>query len=167
MEGPLHTRDWEPMAATLQALSFVEKWEPVQVRFTLRLRDQQSKWMQDGCKVYMDSYVTSNGSCFMVTSIIFKNHLLKVGLTHNHRFNLFYYCEDPNEYEFIEVAFGWRSMTTRQTWVWRVCWDGLCTLFFWALTISWSRLLARVWSDLMKPVQKYLEDSLDWTVRFF
>ena len=33
--------------------------EPVQVRFTLRLRDQQSKCMQDGCKVYMDSYVAS------------------------------------------------------------------------------------------------------------
>ena len=91
------------MAATLQALSFVEKWEPVQVRFTLRLRDQQSKWMQDGCKVYMDSYVTSNGSCFMVTSIIFKNHLLKVGLTHNHRFNLFYYVWGP---EWIWIHWG-------------------------------------------------------------
>ena len=39
--------------------------------------------MQDGCKVYMDSYMASNGSCFMVTWIIFKNHLLKVGLTEN------------------------------------------------------------------------------------
>jgi hypothetical protein len=28
-----------------------------------------------------------------------------------------------------------------------VCWDGLWTLVFWALTISWSRLLAHVWSD--------------------
>ena len=26
-----------------------------------------------------------------------------------------------------------------------VCWEGLWTLSFWALTISWSRLLARVW----------------------
>ena len=32
-------------------------------------------------KVYMDSYMVSNGSCFMVTWIIFKNHLLEVGLT--------------------------------------------------------------------------------------
>ena len=71
------------MTIALQALSLVEKAEPVQVRFTLRLRDQQSMWMQDGCKVYMDSYMTSNGSCFMVTWIIFKNHLLKVGLTQN------------------------------------------------------------------------------------
>jgi hypothetical protein len=40
--GPLHTWDWEPVTITLQALSLAEKAEPVQVRFTLRLRDQQS-----------------------------------------------------------------------------------------------------------------------------
>jgi hypothetical protein len=39
--------------------------------------------MQDGCKVYMESYMASNGSCFMVTWIIFENHLLEVGLTQN------------------------------------------------------------------------------------
>ena len=71
------------MTSTLQALSLVEKAELVQVRFTLRLRDQRSMRMQDGCKVYMDSYMASNGSCFMVTPIIFNNHLLKVGLTQN------------------------------------------------------------------------------------
>ena len=37
---------------------------------------------EDGCKVYMDSYMASNGSSFMVTWISFKNHLLEVGLTH-------------------------------------------------------------------------------------
>ena len=37
--------------------------------------------MQDGCKVYVDSYMASNGSCFMVTWTIFKNHVLEVGLT--------------------------------------------------------------------------------------
>ena len=36
--------------------------------------------MQDGCKVYM----ALNGSCFMVTWIVFKNHFLEVGLTQNH-----------------------------------------------------------------------------------
>ena len=40
--------------------------------------------MQDGCKVYMDSYMALNGSCFMVTWIVFKNHFLEVGLTQNH-----------------------------------------------------------------------------------
>ena len=78
-----HTRDWEPVTSMLQALSWVEKAEPVQVRFTLRLRDQRSMWMQDGCKVYMDSYMASNGSCFMVTWTIFKDQLLEVGLTQN------------------------------------------------------------------------------------
>ena len=29
----------------------------------------------------MDSYMASNGSCFMVTWILFKNHLLEVGLS--------------------------------------------------------------------------------------
>jgi hypothetical protein len=60
-----HIRDWEPMTITLQALSLVEKAEPVQVHFTLRLRDQWSMWMPDGHKVYMDSYMASNTSCFM------------------------------------------------------------------------------------------------------
>jgi hypothetical protein len=31
----------------------------------------------------MDSYMASNGSCFMVTWTIFKNHLLEVGITQN------------------------------------------------------------------------------------
>ena len=68
---------------THQALSFVEKVEPVQVGFTLRLRDQRSMWMQDGCKVYMDSYMALNGSCFMVAWTIFQKHLLEVGLAQN------------------------------------------------------------------------------------
>ena len=64
--------------------------------------------MQGGCKVYMDSYMVSNGSCFMVTWIIFKNHLLEVGLTQNWEtmafrmlttIELFYFimCEDLHE----------------------------------------------------------------------
>jgi hypothetical protein len=55
-QGPLHTRLWEPIPSTLQALSLVEKAELVQVRFTLHLRAQQSMWMQDGYNVYMDPY---------------------------------------------------------------------------------------------------------------
>jgi hypothetical protein len=64
--------------------------------------------MQYGCKVYIDSYMASNGSCFMVTWIIFKNHLLEIGLTQNEEtmalrtfstIDLFYFirCEDPHE----------------------------------------------------------------------
>ena len=60
-----------------------EKAEPVQVCFTLCLRDQWSTWMQDGCIVYMDSYMASNKSCFMVTWTIFKHRLLEGGLSQN------------------------------------------------------------------------------------
>jgi hypothetical protein len=73
--------------------------------------------MQDGCKVYMDSYMASNESCSMVTWTVFKNHLLEVGLTQNREItalqtlttiDLFYciMCEDPREWKFIEIAFG-------------------------------------------------------------
>ena len=82
-QGPLHTWNWEHVTMALQALSLVEKAKLVQVCFTLRLRDQQSVWMQDGCKVYVDFCMASNGSCFTVTWTIFKNHLLEVGLTQN------------------------------------------------------------------------------------
>jgi hypothetical protein len=39
--------------------------------------------MQDGCKDYMDFYMTSKGSRSMVTWTILQNHLLQVGLTQN------------------------------------------------------------------------------------
>ena len=39
--------------------------------------------MQDGCKLYMDSYMASNGSSFMVTWTFSKIHLLKVHLPQN------------------------------------------------------------------------------------
>ena len=92
------------MTITLQALSLVEKVEPVQVCFTLRLRDQWCMWMhEDGYKVYMNFYRASNGSWFMVNWTIFKNRLLEVGLTqnrethgipnaHNRCFVLFYHA---------------------------------------------------------------------------
>jgi hypothetical protein len=80
LRATLHTRDWEPGTVTLQALSLGEMAEPVQVcYFTLRLRDQRSMWMQDGCGVYVGSYVASNGPCFMVTWTVFKTRLLEVG----------------------------------------------------------------------------------------
>ena len=51
--------------------------------FTLRFKHQRSNWMQDGCQVYMDSYMASSGPCFMVTWTIFKNYLLEIGLKQN------------------------------------------------------------------------------------
>jgi hypothetical protein len=68
-------------------------------------------------KFYMGFYIASNGSCFMVTWIVFKNHLLEAWLTQNQEVmafqkpttvNFFYYimCEDPRGSKFIEIAFG-------------------------------------------------------------
>ena len=167
--GPLHTRDWEPVTITLEALSLVEKAEPVRVRyFTLRLRDQRSMWMQGGCEVYVDSYMASNGSWFMVTWTIFTNHLLEVGLTRNQEVialwpfttvDLFYF---DHLWRPVWIGIDWNSIwlrarshvISRYTWrfvtkvhdVGGVLGRPLDT-FFGALTISWSQLLARVWSD--------------------
>jgi hypothetical protein len=56
----------------------------------------------------------------MVNWTIFKNHFLEVGLIQNREtmalqtfttvelYN-FIMCEDPHEYKFIEIAFGWGS----------------------------------------------------------
>ena len=121
----------------------VEKADPVQVCFTLHLRDQQSICMQDGCKVYMDPYMASNGSCLMVTWSIFKTHLLEVGLTQNREtmalrmlttVHLFYsiMCENMHEQNFIKILFGWRPRhiwlhtaledPDHTTWFWRCLW---------------------------------------------
>ena len=118
----------------------MEKAEPVQVRyFTLRLRDQRSicMWMQDGWKVYMDSYMASNGSCFLVTWTIVKTYLLKVGLTQNHRetmafrmltivdFFYFIMCAYLHEYVFIY----WNS-------VWLRAWSHMASPYTWRSVIT-------------------------------
>ena len=65
--------------------------------------------MQDGCKVYVESYVASTGSCVMVTWNIFINNLSEVGLTqkagdhntltisHICSFVLFYHVWGPSQ----------------------------------------------------------------------
>ena len=128
------------MTITFQALSLVEKAEHIQVRFTLHLRDQQGKWLYNGCKVYMDSYVASNGSCVMVTGISFKIYLLEAGLTQNQEtmafrtlntVDLFSFiiCEDMREHKCIKIVFCWGPVTydftlhlrarDHTTWLWR------------------------------------------------
>ena len=69
--------------------------------------------MQDGCEVYMDSYMASNRSCFMVAwTAAFENHLLEVGLPQIQRprhSQLLIYCilscvRTLHGCRFIEVA---------------------------------------------------------------
>jgi hypothetical protein len=158
---------WVPMSITLQVVSLVEKVVPIQVRFAIHLRDQRMMWMQYACKVHMDTFMVLNGSCFMVTWTIFKNCLLKVGLTqklgdhftpnvHNRWFILFYHVWGPT---LIKIHWNsiwlraWSHMASHYTW--RVVttlhdFGGVMgqplDTFFWALAISCSRLLIRVWS---------------------
>jgi hypothetical protein len=117
-------------------------------------------WIQDGCKVYMDSYITSNGPHFMVTWTISNNHLLESGLTQNHwetmalrtlttiYLLLFIMIRGPTWIEIhwnsiwlraqshMASHYTWGSVTTLHDfggvlgWPWNT--------FFWALTISWS-----------------------------
>ena len=118
-------------------------------------------------KVYMDSYMASNRSCFMVTWTIFKNLTLggrphtKSGdhgtpKSHNCWFILFYHVWGPT---LIEIHCNNIWLRVRSHMTLHYTWESVTTLrhfggvlgrpvdtFFWALTILWSRLLARVWS---------------------
>jgi hypothetical protein len=103
-------------------------------------------WMQGGCKVYIDSYMASNGLCFMVIWTSFKNHLLKVGRTQNqetvafrmnHWFILFYHAWGPT---WMKIHWNsvwlrmWSHMSSHHTWGYHTGWvwrcDGLWTLSF-------------------------------------
>jgi hypothetical protein len=131
------------MTITLQAHSLVEKAELDHVHFTLRLRDQCSLWMQDGYKVYMDSYMASNGTYFIFTWIIFKNHFLGVGLfchvwgpawIKNHWNNIWLRARSH-----MTSHYTCGSLTTLPDF--RGVLGRPLDTFFWALTILWSWLL--------------------------
>ena len=72
------------VVTTLQALSFVEKAVHVRFLHTTTMLEGPMEYICE-CKmdgeVYKDFYVASDGSCFMVACIVFKNRLLEVGLT--------------------------------------------------------------------------------------
>ena len=154
---------------TLQALSLVEKEaEPVQGTFTLRLRDQPRMWLQDGCKVYMDSYMASNASCrnpwllglFQKPPLGGRPNIKPwdhgTPNTHNRWFILFYHVWEPAWKDTHQNSILLRAcshMTSHYTWwsvttlhdVGGVLWRPLDT-FSWALTIWWSRQLTHVCS---------------------
>ena len=112
-------------------------------------------WMQDGCKVCMDSYVASYGSCFMVTWTILEKYFTEVGLTQNWEtmalwmlktidfLFYFYHVWGPTR-----IKIHWYSIWSRawshtrsgshctredawpQYMMLEVCWNGLWTLSF-------------------------------------
>ena len=125
-------------------------------------------WMQDGCEVYVDSYMASNESCFMVTWTTFKNRPLEgrpnkkkprdhgIPNAHNRRFILFYHVWGPT---WIKIHWNSIWLRARSHMTSHYTWGSVTTLhdfgsvlgrpldtFFWALTLSWSRLLTCVWS---------------------
>jgi hypothetical protein len=97
-----------------------------------------------------------------------KKHLLEVGQTqnretygtlnaHNYWFVLFYHVWGPARIEIRWNSIWLRDLVTcdftlhsrvcdHTTWFWRCVGTAFGHFFFWAFTISWSRLLARVWS---------------------
>ena len=118
-------------------------------------------------EVYTDSYMASNGSCFMVTWTDFENQLLKVGLTQNRgtmalrklttiSLFLFYHVWGSawidihwngiwlRNLSHMTSHYTWGSVTTPNDFGGVSGWP--VDTFFWALTMSWSRLSARVWS---------------------
>jgi hypothetical protein len=119
-------------------------------------------------KVYMDSCMALNGSCFMVTWTTLKNHPLDVGLTQNQEtmalrtlttVGLFFFIMYEDLKSKIHCNSIWlraqsymtKHYTTLQCpWphymIAQVSWDWPLDTSFWALTIPWSQLLARVWS---------------------
>jgi hypothetical protein len=144
--------------------------------------------MQDACTVYVISYMVSNGSCFTFTWTIFKNRLSKVGLTQNREtmalwrittVDLFYLScvRTRMNRNSIEIAFSWGPghiwfhTTLEGRWlhymVLEVCWGQSLDTLFSALTISWSRTLARVWSGpKVVDATKYLGPVLrSWSRR--
>jgi hypothetical protein len=129
----------------------------------------------------MDSYMASNGSSFMVTWTIFINYLLEVGLIQDWETMAlwtlttvdlfhFFHVEGPT---WIEIQWNCIWLRDRSQMTSHYTWGSVTTLhdvrdvlgrplgiFFWALTISWSRLLARVWRGPQSAGNGLSSDSL-------
>jgi hypothetical protein len=161
----------------------VEKEEPVQVHFTLCSRDQRSMWMQDGWKslhgfLHGIEWIKCHGHSdyFQKPPLGGRPHT-KPGDhgtpdAHNCGFILFYHVWGP---AWIEIHWNSIWLRARSHMTSHYAWGFMTTLhdfggvlgrpldtFFWALTISWSRLLAPVWSGpSMKTGAK--ERDRDWT----
>ena len=153
---PLHTGDWQPVTITLQALSLVEKAGPIQVRI---LRDQRSMYVDARRMWSLHGWIPTWQMDHVSWSLGLKPSLGGRPNTKLRDYGtptllttvvLFYFlmCEDPHEWKYVEIAFGWglghiwlRTML-EGPWphyvILEVCWDdGLWTLiFFWALTIN-------------------------------
>ena len=93
-------------------------------------------WKQDGCKVYMDSYMASNGSYLMVTKSFFQNQALdrrpytKLGdhgtlNPHNRQYIQFYHVWGP---AWIEIHWNSIWLTARSQMSSHCTWGSMVTL---------------------------------------
>jgi hypothetical protein len=120
-------------------------------------------------------HMASNGSYFMVTWTIFKNHLLDVGLTqtsntHNHWFILFYHAWGLAWIKILWNSIWMKAQSHMTSHYTRGSMTTLHELggvlgqplhtFFWALTISWSHLLARMWNGPNKTPNQFIGCNL-------
>ena len=109
-------------------------------------------WMQDGCKVYMDSYMASTWLYFMVTWIVLKNHLLELDLTQNRETMAlqiltivdFLYSVMFEEPAWIGICWNsiwlkaWSRMTSHNTWGPMTTLHGLGSVMEWPLDTSFG-----------------------------
>jgi hypothetical protein len=150
--GPLHTRLRARDHSTSSTLIWWKRRS--QSKFALHYAwwtNRVCECKMDVKSIWIDSYMTSNGPCFMVTWIIFKNHLLEVGQTQNWEtmafgthttVDLFYFYHVWGP-AWIEIHLNsiwlrarsiWLHTTLEGPWphymILGVCWDGLWTLSF-------------------------------------
>ena len=138
---PLHTRDWEPVTMTLQALSLRGKEEPVQVRFTLCLRDQRSIYVNARWMWSLHGFLSDIKLIVFHGHLDYFHHFLEVGLTQNREttalwtftivdYSIILCVKTHMNKKFIEVAFRVEDLVTydftlhlrihdHTTWFWR------------------------------------------------
>ena len=117
--------------------------------------------MQDGCNVYLGSYMASNGSLFHGLLSKTSSYTQTMRPWHSETlktvdFVLFYHARGPLWIEIHQNSiwlrarshmtshYTWRLVSTLHDFGSALGWH--LDIFFRALTISWSRLLARMWS---------------------
>ena len=162
-----HTRDREPVTIALQALSVVEKAELVQVCLHTVLEGPTEYICE--CKMdvkftwiptwhLMDHVSWSLGLLFKKPPLWGRPTTKDHGTpnAHNRWFILFYHVWGP---EWIKIQWNSIWLRARSHMTSHYTWESVITLhdfgdvlgrpldtFLWALTVTWSQLLARVWS---------------------
>ena len=114
-----------------------KRWSRSKWSVTLHLGDQRTTWMPDGRRVYMDSYMASNGSCFMVTWTAFKNHFLEeVGLTQNQETMAFWTLTTVGLLYFYHV---WGPAWIEIHWnsIWLMARSHMTSHYTWGSVTTW------------------------------